>query len=226
MKKKNNRLGRLAGIGFLMCMTVNAGQAVAQEYSPGPNFGIKAGVNFSQLYVDQPNVTDQDVKAGYHIGLFGKIPVNDFLAIQPELLYSNAGAKVTYGGSDLANVLGIEEGEVRFNLNYVQVPIAVVANLGPVNLHAGPYFSYLVGANVKNLQMADLNASQIADLDTDSFNRLDYGLLGGIGVNVNSFTVGARYNYGLRAVGDGGLAGSLTDNSKNGVFQLYVGFGL
>ncbi len=142
------------------------------------------------------------------------------------MLYSNVGARITYGGSDLASVLGIEEGKVRFNLNYVQVPIAVVANLGPFNVHAGPYLSYLVGANVKNLKTAGLNASQIAELDTDSFNRLDYGVLGGIGVNVDAFTVGARYNYGLRAVGDSGLAGSLTNNSKNGVFQLYVGFGL
>jgi hypothetical protein len=72
------------------------------------------------------------------------------------VLYSNVGAQITYGGSDLANVLGIEEGKVRFNLNYVQVPIAVVANLGPFNVHAGPYLSYLVGANVKNLKTADL----------------------------------------------------------------------
>ncbi len=226
MKKKNNLLRRLTGMCFLLCMTVSAGQVTAQEYSPGPNFGVKAGVNFSQLYVNQPNVTDQDTKVGYHIGVFGKIPVNDFLAVQPEVLYSNVGAQITYGGSDLASVLGIAEGKVRFNLNYVQIPIAVVANLGPFNVHAGPYLSYLVGANVKNLKTADLNANQIADLDTDSFNRLDYGLLGGIGVNVDAFTVGARYNYGLRPVGDGGLAGSLTNNSKNGVFQLYVGFGL
>ena len=226
MKKTNNRFSRLAGIGLLAFMTVSANQAMAQNDNPGPKFGVKGGVNLSQLYVDQPNVTDQNMKVGYHVGLFGKIPVTDFLAIQPEVLYSNVGAKVTYGGSDLANVLGISEGEVRFNLNYVQVPVALVANVGPFNVHAGPYVSYLVSANVKNLKTADLNTNQLADLNTDSFNRIDYGLLGGIGVNIDAITVGARYNYGLRPVGNNGLAGSLTDNSRNGVFQLYVGFGL
>jgi hypothetical protein len=45
-------------------------------------------------------------------------------------------------------------------------------------------------------------------------------------VNIDAIAVGARSNYGLRSVGSSGLAGSLTDNSRNGVFQLYVGFGL
>lgn len=226
MNKRNNALKKLAGISFLAFLLMSTAPLMAQDDNPGPKFGVKGGVNLSQLYLDQPNVQDQNMKVGYHIGLFGKIPVTDFLAIQPEILYSNAGAKITYGGSDLANVLGIQEGEVRFNLNYVQVPIALVANLGPLDFHAGPYLSYLVGANVKNLQMADLNTNQLADLDTDSFMRLDYGLLGGIGVNINAITVGARYNYGLREVGSSGLAGTLTNNSKNGVFQVYVGFGL
>ncbi|MBD0254468.1 MAG: PorT family protein [Cytophagales bacterium] len=226
MKKTNNVLKKLAGISFLAFLLLSTAPLMAQHDNPGPKFGVKGGLNLSQLYVDQPNVQDQNMKVGYHIGLFGKIPVTDFLAIQPEVLYSNAGAKITYGGSDLANVLGIEEGEVRFNLNYVQVPVALVANLGPFNVHAGPYLSYLVGANVKNLQVADLNTNQLADLNTDNFMRLDYGLLGGIGVNIDAITVGARYNYGLRQVGGSGLAGTLTNNSRNGVFQVYVGFGL
>jgi hypothetical protein len=108
----------------------------------------------------------------------------------------------------------------------VQVPVALVANVGPFNVHAGPYISYLVSASVKNLKTADLNTNQLADLNTDSFNRLDYGMPGGIGVNIDAITVGARYNYGLRPVGNSGLAGSLTNNSRNGVFQLYAGFGL
>jgi hypothetical protein len=60
------------------------------------------------------------------------------------VLYTNVGSKIKYGGSDLAEALGIESGEVRFNLNYVQVPVAAVINIGPLNIHAGPYLAYLV----------------------------------------------------------------------------------
>lgn len=199
--------------------------AQGQSNNPGPKIGIKGGLNLSQLYVDQPNAEDESMKLGLNFGIFGKIPVSNFLAVQPEVLYSNVGSKITYGGSDLENVLGIEPGEVRFNLNYVQVPIALAANVGPLNLHAGPYFSYLLSANVKDLKSSSLNTADIADLDTDDFNRLDYGLLFGVGFDVQGVTVGVRYNYGLREVGNSGIAGQLTDNSKNGVGQIYIGFG-
>ncbi|QMU29778.1 porin family protein [Adhaeribacter radiodurans] len=217
---------KLAGIGFAILLLIGSSQVKAQNSNPGPKFGVKAGLNFSQLYVDQANAQDENIKAGYHFGVFGKVPINDFLAIQPEVLYSNVGSKITYGGSDVADVLGIEPGEVRFNLNYVQVPIALAVNIGPLNVHAGPYFSYLVSANVKDLKSSDFNSSDITDLKTDNFNRFDYGVMGGIGFDVKGVTVGARYNYGLREVGNSGLAGNLTDNSKNSVAQIYLGFGL
>jgi hypothetical protein len=199
--------------------------AHAQSNNPGPKIGIKAGLNLSQLYVDQPNAEDEKMKLGLNFGVFGKIPISNFLAVQPEVLYSNVGSKIRYGGSNLENALGIEPGEVRFNLNYIQVPVALAANVGPLNLHAGPYLSYLLSANVKDLKSANLNPTDVVDLDTDDFNRLDYGVLFGVGFDVQGVTIGARYNYGLREIGNSGIAGRLTDNSKNGVGQIYIGFG-
>ncbi len=209
-----------------MLLLFVAFQVNGQSNNPGPKLGIKAGLNLSQLYVDQPNAEDENMKAGLNLGVFGKIPINNFIAVQPEVLYSNVGSKITYGGSDLENLLGIEPGEVRFNLNYVQVPIGLAANLGPLNVHAGPYFSYLLSANIKNLESSDLNSSDPVELDTDDFNRLDYGVMFGVGFDVRGVTIGARYNYGLREIGNSGVAGSLTENSKNGVGQIYFGIGL
>ena len=199
--------------------------AHGQSNNPGPKLGIKAGLNLSQLYVDQPNAEDENMKLGLNVGVFGKIPISSFLAVQPEVLYSNAGSKITYGGSNLENALGIEPGEVRFNLNYVQVPVALAVNVGPLNIHAGPYLSYLFSANVKDLESANLNTTDIVDLDTDDFNRVDYGVLLGVGFDVQGVTIGARYNYGLREVGNSGIAGRLTEDSKNGVGQIYIGIG-
>lgn len=166
------------------------------------------------------------MKTGVHFGVFGKIPLADMVAIQPEVIYSNVGSKVTYGGSDLENFLGIEPGEVRFNLNYIQVPVALAVNIGPLNVHAGPYLSYLISANVKDLKTSDLDPSDINELDTDDFNRIDYGLVGGVAFDVQNVTIGARYNYGLQEVGKSDFAGTLTNDSKNSVAQLYIGIGL
>jgi len=54
---------------------------------------------------------------------------------------------------------------------------------------------------------------------------MDYGVVVGVGFDVQQFTIGARYNHGLREVGNSGIAGNLTNNSKNSVGQIYIGIG-
>src|SRR5690554_2075661 len=222
MRKISNKILNLA---LVVLMLGGIPFAHGQSNNPGPKIGIKGGLNLSQLYVDQPNAEDENMKLGLNVGVFGKIPISNFLAVQPEVLYSNVGSKITYGGSNLEDFLGIEPGEVRFNLNYIQVPIALAVNVGPLNIHAGPYLSYLVSANIKDLKTSDLNSNNITDLETDDFNRVDYGLVGGVGFDVQNVTIGVRYNYGLREVGKSDFAGALTNDSKNSVGQIYIGFG-
>lgn len=223
MKRFTNR--SFVGIGIACLFLFFAPKVNAQSDNPGPKIGIKGGLNFSQLFIDQPTVEDENIKVGLHFGIFTKIPVTNIIAFQPELLYTNAGSKVAYGGSDVENMLGIREGEVRYNLNYIQLPLAFTINLGPVNIHAGPYASYLVSANIKNLRASDLSTTNTIELDTDDFNKMDYGLLAGLGFDFGNVTIGARYNYGLREIGNSGQARILTNRSRNSVAQLYFGIG-
>ncbi|WP_373524085.1 porin family protein [Aquiflexum sp.] len=223
--KKYQKFRIITGIGIASLIMIFAPQGFSQSENPGPRIGIKGGVNFSQFFVDQPTVEDENMKTGVHFGIFTKIPLTNFLAIQPELLYTNVGSKVSYGGSDVESLLGIREGEVRFNLNYIQLPLALAVNLGPLNIHAGPYVSYLISANVKDLKTSDLSTSDPIELNKDNFNTIDYGLFAGIGFDIGNVTVGARYNHGLREVGTAGLGGTLTNNSRNAVAQIFLGFG-
>ncbi|TVP44961.1 MAG: PorT family protein [Mongoliibacter sp.] len=215
----------LTGIGISLLLMMFTSHGFAQSNNPGPRIGIKGGANLSQFFVDQPTVEDENMKVGLHFGIFTKIPVTNFLAFQPELLYTNVGSKISYGGSTVGSVLGIREGQVRYNLNYIQLPLAMAINLGPLNIHAGPYVSYLVSANVKNLRTSDLTTISTIELNNDDFNSMDYGLLAGVGFDISNVTIGARYNYGLRQVGKEGMARNLTNNSRNAVAQLYIGFG-
>ena len=183
-----------------------------------PKIGVKGGINFTNLYVD--DVEDESMKIGFNLGLFAKLPVTQGLSIQPELLYSVKGAKVTY---DLG-VLG--SNEYRFNLNYVEVPVLAVINVSRnFNVHAGGYAAYLAQANIKKV-VDDGPNDEIADLNEDNFNRFDYGLVGGLGIDIENFTIGARYNYGLTEVGKADNFGSRAlKNSKNSAINLYIGFG-
>ena len=192
-------------------------QQTSMENSRSPKFGVKGGVNLSNLYTDEAD--DNNLKAGLNLGLYAKLPLTKGISIQPELIYSSKGAKLTYSNF----VLG--KGEYRFNLNYVEVPVLLVFNLAKnLNVQGGGYVSYLASANIKDLK-DNGTINNIKELDASNFNRFDYGLAGGVGIDVMNFTIGARYNYGLKEVGDSGLSGQLTKNSKNSVIALYIGLG-
>jgi hypothetical protein len=218
MKTKTNLYAVLLSICTL-AFTVNGysqEQEASDEIGMTPKFGIKGGLNMSNLYID--NVSDEHVKIAGHIGFYGKLPIARGISLQPELLYTSKGAKTTY------NNIAQGSGEYRFNLNYVELPVLLVFNIVKnFNIHAGAYAAYLVSANVKNLR--DGTIQGFTDLNADNFSRSDYGLVGGLGVDIDKFTIGARYSYGLRQVGKSGtLSGDLTQNSKNSVASLYIGF--
>ena len=204
--------------GVLSVLFVSAQvQQTSAEGTLSPKVGVKGGVNFTNLYVD--DVDDENMKAGLNLGLFAKFPVTKGFSIQPELLYSNKGAKLTY---DLPNILG-GDGEYRFNLHYVELPVMAVINVVKnFNIHAGPYVSYLADANLTRLD-DDNDINVITELEADNFNRIDYGLAGGIGFDFQNLTLGARYNYGLREIGESGFSGEVTRNSKNSVINVYLG---
>jgi hypothetical protein len=206
-------------------MLVAGSQAVAQEQeatgesSLSPKFGIKGGVNLTNMYVD--DVSDENMKVGFNAGVFAKLPVARGFSIQPELLYTSKGAKETYDNF----ILG--EGEYRFNLNYIELPVLAVFNLTEnFNLHVGPYVSYLAGVNIKDMNDDEGTIDEIAELDADNFNRFDYGVAGGLGIDISNFTIGARYNYGFKEIGkSGSVSGELLKNSKNSAISLYIGIG-
>ena len=220
--KKHPIIVRKLSVLFMGIVLLTSTAAYAQEQQTtaesglSAKFGIKGGLNLTNLYVD--NASSEHMKAGFNAGVFAKLPITKGFSIQPELLYSVKGAKDTY-----SNVLQ-GDGEYRFNLGYMELPVLAVVNLAPnFNLHLGGYAAYLVSANVKDVNSnGDIQGA--SDLNTDNFKRWDFGLIGGLGFDIQNFTIGARYNYGLSQIGkSGSLSGDLTKNSKNAGISVYVG---
>jgi hypothetical protein len=221
--KTQTILRQTAWAMVMMTFVLTSKHAFSQEQQAATGnglsakFGIKGGLNLTSLYVD--NVSSEHMKAGFNAGVFAKLPVTEGFSIQPELLYSVKGAKDTYD-----NFLQ-GSGQYRFNLGYVELPVLAVVNLGKnFNIHAGGYAAYLVSANVKDVN-SDGSIQGATDLGVDNFRRWDFGLAGGVGFDIQNFTLGARYNYGLTNIGkSGNLSGDLTKSSKNAGLSVYVGF--
>lgn len=180
-------------------------------YSSTARAGIKGGVNLSNLIIDEPH--DRHTRFGFHVGVYGQLFANEGFAIQPEINYSTKG-------SEVSSNFGIIDHETKFNLHYIDVPVLAVFKLGEaVEIHAGPYWAYLVGVNIDT--DGDLGDG-FREPDRDNFDKWDYGLVGGIGFNFSNVQLGARYNYGLNDIARSAGAKQMLGSSKNSVGQLYL----
>ncbi|QIH37488.1 PorT family protein [Flavobacterium petrolei] len=195
----------------LVLSFMNFTSAQAQEKTP--SYGFKGGLNFSNFYTD--NVDDSNILTGFNAGLYAKFPITNSIAIQPEINYTTKGSEQIYDNA-------IVQGTSKFNINYIEVPILLVANLTDnFNVHVGPYAAYMVSGKTSN----DSNfGSSESELNTDDFNKFDAGISGGLGIDLDVVNFGVRYNYGLTKIGkDNSFTSS---DAKNSVFNVYVGLRL
>lgn len=149
-------------------------QAKAQHV----HFGIKAGLNASSL--NYPDNSDMQTKIGFNVGLLAHIHTsNKMWAIQPELYYSQEGAK---SKSNSDNSL---------NLGYLNLPVLAqyMFNNG-FRLEAGPQVGFLMSAKSKS---GNISADVKDHMQSAVFSiPLGAGYLttGGLGFD-------ARYNFGI-----------------------------
>jgi hypothetical protein len=177
----------LCALAFFM--TATFGALHAQNENVTTEFGIKGGFNMSNLYNDDAD--DENILYGFNAGLYATLPISDFVAIQPELLFTTKGAELEYNNA-------FATGNAKFKLNYIEVPLLVRVNLTKnFNIQAGGYASYLVSSKVTGDGDFEFNE----DIDTDDLNKFDAGIAAGVGVDFSPISIGLRYNYGLTKVG-------------------------
>ncbi|TDW52521.1 outer membrane protein with beta-barrel domain [Flavobacterium sp. 270] len=214
MKMQSNFLCALT-----LFLTASFGMLHAQDTNVTTEFGVKGGFNMSNLTDNQGDVDDNNVLYGFNAGVYATLPISDFVAIQPELLFTTKGAKLEYDNA-FAN------GDVKFRLNYIELPLLVRVNVTKnFNIHAGGYASYLVSSKVTGDGATDVNE----DIDTDNFNKFDAGIAAGVGVDFNPISIGLRYNYGLTTVGKERTVLGTTytvPDAKNSNLTLYLSYKL
>ncbi|WP_125719164.1 porin family protein [Flavobacterium ustbae] len=180
---------------FLCALTLflsaSFGVLHAQDNNVNTEFGVKGGYNMSNLIDSGDDVNDNNILSGFNAGFYATLPVSDFVAIQPELLFTTKGAKLEYNA-------GPFEGDAKFRLNYIELPLLVRVNITKnFNVHAGGYASYLVSSKVTGDGSFEINE----EIDRDDLNKFDAGIAAGVGVDFDPISIGVRYNYGLTTVG-------------------------
>ena len=161
------------------------------------NYGIKAGIGFSSLKLDDVtgindgadvyDLITGDGVMGYHVGLQTRIKIA-MLVIQPEL-YFNAG------GGTLEQV--VDNGptsvlDVKFSR--IDIPLLVGVKLGPARISVGPTGSFVLSENT------DLKEIQP---DFELFSKaMTWGFQAGLGLDISKLSLDFRYEGSLSKLGE------------------------
>ncbi len=140
-------------------------------------FGVKGGLNMANMKYEMGGVSvSADMLVGFAAGGFATYGVNDKIAIQPELLFAQYGSKIE---------------DMKFQMNYLSIPIMVKYSLGAINILAGPQLGYLLSAKFDGEDAMD------------GMKKLDMGIALGAGYEMESgLGVDARYYLGLTNMAD------------------------
>lgn len=193
-----NTVSRLLAAVFAVMIFAS----VSQAQVAGLDIGVTAGVNFATVAGDDTEGSKN--LTGFMVGVSFIHRVTDMFAFQPEIAYSRKGTGVEEAG---------EEGEVK--LAYIDVPLLAKISLGTSMgqarpaLYFGPYTAINIGCDLK---------SGGVSIECDEFGlepeTFDFGIVAGAGIDFGNMNVFARYQLGLKDIGEDG------GDAKNRVIQV------
>jgi hypothetical protein len=165
-------------------------------------FGLKAGLNLANISVSpSEDGSSFKMKPNLNAGGLVYVPLFGHFGLQPEIMYSAQGTKISAEGTS-----------INYNLNYVNVPVLFkYKDASGFFAELGPQISVLVAGKAKaNGQSQDIK---------NEFKSTDISGAFGIGY-LSSLNLGidARYNLGLTNI----IKDADGNSAKNGVFQVGV----
>ena len=177
-------------------------------------FGIKAGVNYSNVYDEQGQDFVASGKTGFAAGAFVAIPLGKFFGIQPEVMYSQKGYKAT------GTALGFNY-DYSKTTSYVDVPLLLqIKPIPMLSFVAGPQFSYLL--DTKYSFNGNTTTTTEANVNSDNYKKNIFGFVVGADVNIDHFLISGRAGWDINKSDAEG--NSTAPRYKNQVLQLTVGY--
>jgi len=182
---------------LLFCIAVMSLTTFVFAGSGFAGFGPKFGLNIANVRGD--SIPDEyESKMAFNFGVFTTYNINDFIGVQPELMFTMKGSKAE------GEIMG-ESYTSKLNLNYIEIPILakLTIPLGSVRPYvvAGPEFAFNMTATVSSEY-----AGQDTTVDIEDASVVDFGMMFGGGV---AFELGpgflsleAKYDMGFLPIAD------------------------
>jgi hypothetical protein len=202
-----------------------AGLSFSFAQAQGVQYGLKAGVNYSNISGD---LQDQDInqnKLGFVGGITTNIPLSSdgFFNLAPELLYSSKGYQYRDDEITVGGVKTKYKGDVSFN--YIDLPVMLKINAGGLFFEAGPLASYLLDVKDKTeVKIGEDDYENVEIRPKDEWGDFEIGYAAGLGFKAPmGISLNLRYNGSISALADDDDNGNFS-NSRHSVFQFTVGY--
>lgn len=178
--------------------------SVFAGYSQRTQFGIKAGVNITDIEDDlAPNATNSET--GFHVGGLAHIHLARSFALQPEVVLSSQGARYT---------LPTYNGETKNY--YINVPLLLQYMRSGFRLQTGPQIGFLLSSKFE-----PTGGGAESDLK-DISNNVNFEWSFGAGYLAKSgLGIDARYNLGISNMYETGRAEAHSRVWQFGLFYQF-----
>lgn len=209
----------ITGIVVLLAITssVMAQQDEKMDYRKDFRIGLKAGLNYSNVYDKQGNDFSTETTFGFAGGAFASIPFNKYLGLQPEALISQKGFEGT------GRILGSRY-KLSRTTTYLDIPIQLAFKPSEfVTIMAGPQVSFLLNQE-DEFESSAVSYSQEQKFENDDIRKNLLGFVTGIDIHIKRTVIATRIGWDLQQNhGDGS---SSTPHYKNVWLQATVGYSI
>ena len=213
--------------------------AMAQQQS---RVFIKGGLNIANVTKNSSGeLNSANSLASFHAGVMADLPIGQYFAIQPALLFTGKGSKVQSGNTSDNTYY-----KATTNPMYIELPVNAVFKIpleskSSLFVGGGPYIAMGVAGNRKiegkiaGVSFSRKDNIEFSNDDPTTFNkeegaglgimrRFDAGLNATAGLIIDRFLIQANYGFGLTKLQSGSDNGEDNKN-KHRVLSLSVGIG-
>ena len=165
-------------------------------------FGVKAGLNITNLNISGQNVSSGiEPRGDLHAGLIANVHISKSFDIQPEVIYSSQGGN-------------IKDSTGSLKYDYINVPVLLQYHVvSGIFIETGPQLGFLISSKY---------SSEHIQLDTKNQSKTtDFSWAFGVGYKMPVVNLGLDLRYNL------GISNTSTVPpfvAKNSVFQFGVFF--
>lgn len=217
MKKTGRSLILVLALAFMFNLAASPALA-------GINTGIKGGITLANIKSVPPTFEGYkwETKMGLAGGVFLEIGLPGPISIQPEVLYVQKGAKISFAEGEIT-------GTLKANIDYIEIPLLLKFNLVSGGLtipsfYAGPYFGFNTKAE---FVISAAGYTETQDIKDDIKNT-EFGVTFGLGLTqklgVMKLTFDARYDLGISNIIEETVEGPSSIKTRTWLFMAGISF--